>query len=168
GPTCTCRRVPRRERAVRLRHPGAVRLPRPQGSSPHPAAVDPVRSRDRRDAGRRAVAVRQQRPAGSQQVGRLPAGRLPRLPRHGPAGTLQVTAIAAVVAFPFGLLLALGRLSRLRPLSWISTVWIEFFRGIPMLLVVYGFLLALPAYGITFPRFWMLVFPMFLVDSATT
>src|SRR5699024_4365260 len=57
----------------------------------------------------------------------------------GLLGTLQVTAIAAVVAFPFGLLLALGRLSRLRPLSWISTVWIEFFRGIPMLLVVYGF-----------------------------
>lgn len=86
----------------------------------------------------------------------------------GLLGTLQVTAIAAVVAFPFGLLLALGRLSRLRPLSWISTVWIEFFRGIPMLLVVYAFLLALPAYGVTFPRFWMLVFPMILVSSATT
>lgn len=86
----------------------------------------------------------------------------------GLLGTLQVTAIAAVVAFPLGLLLALGRLSRLRPLSWVATVWIEFFRGIPMLLVVYAFLLALPAYGVTFPRFWMLVFPMILVSSATT
>src|SRR5690606_36074119 len=53
-------------------------------------------------------------------------------------------------------------------LSWLATGWIEFFRGIPMLLVVYAFLLALPAYGVTFDRFWMLVVPMILVSSATT
>lgn len=87
---------------------------------------------------------------------------------EGLLGTLRATAVAAVVAFPFGLLLALGRLSRLRVLSAVATAWIEFFRGIPMLLVVYAFLLALPAYGVTFPRFWMLVIPMILVSSATT
>jgi glutamate transport system permease protein len=37
-----------------------------------------------------------------------------------------------------------------------------------MLLVVYAFLLALPAFGVTFPRFWMLVIPMILVSSAST
>ena len=37
-----------------------------------------------------------------------------------------------------------------------------------MLLVVYAFLLALPAYGVNVPRFWMLVIPMILVSSATT
>ena len=83
-------------------------------------------------------------------------------------GTLKVTAIAALVAFPFGLLLALARLSRLSPLRVVATTWIEFFRGIPMLLVVYAFLRALPAFGVTFPRFWMLVIPMILVSSATT
>lgn len=87
---------------------------------------------------------------------------------RGLLGTLQVTAVAAVVAFPFGLLLALARLSRFGALSSVATVWIEFFRGIPMLLVVYAFLLALPAYGVTFPRFWMLVIPMILVSAATT
>lgn len=87
---------------------------------------------------------------------------------QGLVGTLQVTLIAAVVAFPLGLLLALGRLSHVRLLSGATTVWIEFFRGIPMLLVVYGFLLALPAYGVTFPRFWMLAIPMILVSSAST
>ncbi|PWH06189.1 amino acid ABC transporter permease [Brachybacterium endophyticum] len=86
----------------------------------------------------------------------------------GLAGTLEATAVAAVIAFPFGLVLALGRISRLRALSTVAAVWIEFFRGIPMLLVVYAFLLALPAYGVTFPRFWMLVIPMILVSSATT
>lgn len=87
---------------------------------------------------------------------------------EGLVGTLRATATAAVVAFPLGLLLALGRLSRQRVLSGVSAAWIEFFRGIPMLLVVYAFLLALPAYGVTFPRFWMLVIPMILVSSATT
>lgn len=82
--------------------------------------------------------------------------------------TLKVTALAAVVAFPLGLLLALARLSRLRVLSTLAAVWIEFYRGVPMLLVVYAFLLALPAFGVTFPRFWMLVIPMILVSSATT
>ena len=86
----------------------------------------------------------------------------------GLMGTLKATAMAAVVAFPLGLLLALGRLSRITPLSAAVTCWIEFFRGIPMLLVVYAFLLALPAYGVNVPRFWMLVIPMILVSSATT
>jgi glutamate transport system permease protein len=87
---------------------------------------------------------------------------------RGLLGTVQVTAVAAVVAFPLGLLLALARLSRLGPLRGTATLWIEFFRGMPMLLVVYAFLLALPAYGVTFPRFWMLVIPMILVSSAST
>jgi glutamate transport system permease protein len=83
-------------------------------------------------------------------------------------GTLKATAMAGVVAFPFGLLLALARRSKVRVLSPVAAVWIEFFRGIPMLLVVYAFLLALPAYGVDLPRFWMLVVPMILVSSATT
>lgn len=83
-------------------------------------------------------------------------------------GTLKVTALAAVVAFPFGLLLALARISRVSLLRAAAITWIEFFRGIPMLLVVYAFLLALPAFGVTFPRFWMLVIPMILVSSAAT
>lgn len=108
--------------------------------------------------------------------GQLDAGKwLPYLRRdyiaflgQGLWGTLRATGVAALFAFPFGLLLALARLAPVRPLSWAATGWIEFFRGIPMLLVVYAFLLALPAYGVTFDRFWMLVVPMILVSSATT
>jgi glutamate transport system permease protein len=111
-----------------------------------------------------------------QKNGQLDAGKwLPYLRRDylaflgkGLFGTLKATALGAVVAFPFGLLLALARRSNVGPLSAVSTVWIEFFRGIPMLLVVYAFLLVLPAYGVNFPRFWMLVIPMILVSSATT
>lgn len=87
---------------------------------------------------------------------------------QGLMGTLKATGMAAVVAFPLGLVLALGRHAQIPGLSHLVAVWIEFFRGIPMLLVVYAFLLALPAYGVNVPRFWMLVIPMILVSSATT
>lgn len=89
---------------------------------------------------------------------------------QGAKGTFLATAVAAVFAFPLALLLALGRLSPFLPLRWVTTAWIEVFRSIPMLLVVYFFLLALPGppFNVTFPVFWMLVIPMILVSSATT
>lgn len=85
----------------------------------------------------------------------------------GLKGTFSATAMAAVVAFPFGLLLALGRHGG-GLVGKIATAWIEFFRSVPMLLVVYAFLLALPRYGVDLPIFWMLVVPMILVSSAST
>lgn len=89
---------------------------------------------------------------------------------QGARGTFLATAVAAVIAFPLALILALGRLSSLRPVAWASTAWIEVFRSIPMLLVVYFFLLALPGppFHLVLPRFWMLVIPMILVSSAST
>ena len=86
----------------------------------------------------------------------------------GIGNTFLATAVAAVVAVPFGLVLALGRLSRNRVLSRISVAWIEFFRSMPMILVVYALLLALPRSGIVLPVFWMLVVPMILVSSASS
>ncbi len=91
-----------------------------------------------------------------------------RLLGKGMLGTLIATSVGAIFAFPLGLLLALGRLSKNRVLSAFCTGWIEFFRAIPMLLVVYAFLLALPRYGMDVATFWKLVIPMILVSSATT
>ena len=90
----------------------------------------------------------------------------------GLKGTFLTTVVAAVVAFPLALLLALGRLSRLAVVSRPVTAWIEFFRSVPMLLVVYFFLLALPRVHVggqplNLPIFWMLVVPMILVSSAS-
>ena len=80
---------------------------------------------------------------------------------HGLWGTLKVTALAAVVAFPFGLLLALARMSRFRLLKAVAVTWIEFFRGIPMLRPMRS---AGPAGVRRRSRaFWMLVVPMILV-----
>ncbi|AXE39049.1 amino acid ABC transporter permease [Acidipropionibacterium virtanenii] len=88
----------------------------------------------------------------------------------GLEGTIAATAVAMVVAFPLALGLALARVSRNRAVSAIATGWIEFFRAIPMLLIVYAFLLFLPRepIGLDLPLFWKLVIPMIITSSATT
>jgi glutamate transport system permease protein len=86
---------------------------------------------------------------------------------HGLEGTLKATAVSAVLAFPLGALLALFRLSRTRAVRWISTAYIELFRSVPLLLLIYAFLLALPRYHLNFPIFWKLVIPIVMVSSAS-
>jgi putative glutamine transport system permease protein len=58
--------------------------------------------------------------------------------------TLKLAAIAIAVSFVAGVLLALGRLSRFRPLSVIATVYIEGMRALPVLLVIFFAYFALP------------------------
>jgi glutamate transport system permease protein len=85
---------------------------------------------------------------------------------QGLLGTITATALAALFAFPLGVVLALGRLSRLRVLRWLSVGYIELFRSIPLLLLVYAFLLALPRFGLNLPILWKLVVPIVLVNVA--
>ena len=84
----------------------------------------------------------------------------------GIRGTIIATAVAAVLSFPLGVVLALGRLSRNGLLRRVSTWYIELFRSIPLLLLIYAFLLALPRYGINLPILWKLVVPIVLVNVA--
>jgi glutamate transport system permease protein len=81
-------------------------------------------------------------------------------------GTLKATGMSAVLAFPLGALLALMRLSRRRPVRMLAVGYIEVFRSIPLLLLIYAFLLALPRYGVNLPVFWKLVVPIVMVMSA--
>jgi len=85
---------------------------------------------------------------------------------NGLLGTLKATGMSALLAFPLGGLLALMRLSARRPVRWLATGYIELFRSIPLLLLIYAFLLALPRYHVNLPIFWKLVVPIVLVSSA--
>lgn len=58
--------------------------------------------------------------------------------------TVVYTAAAFAVGLGLGIVLALMKLSSVRPYRWIATVYIEFFRGIPALLVVIAFGFAVP------------------------
>jgi general L-amino acid transport system permease protein len=51
--------------------------------------------------------------------------------------TLMVSAVAIVLAFPLGLLLALARRSTLPALRWIATAYIEIIRGVPLITLLF-------------------------------
>jgi glutamate transport system permease protein len=84
----------------------------------------------------------------------------------GVRATLVVTAVAAVIAFPCGALVALARLSRSRLVRWPGRTYVEIFRAVPVLLLLYVFLFGLPRLGLTLPPFWQLVVPIVLSNAA--
>ena len=61
--------------------------------------------------------------------------------------TIAYTAGAFFVGLTIGTALALMRLSKVAPYRWLSTVYVEFFRGVPALIV----LIAFGGLGIAFP-----------------
>ncbi len=85
---------------------------------------------------------------------------------QGVAGTLKATAAAAVLAFPLGVVLALLRVSPNRLLRIAATGYVELFRSVPLLLLIYAFLLALPRLGLNLPIFFKLVVPIAMVNVA--
>ncbi len=80
--------------------------------------------------------------------------------------TLGIAAVCALLSLPIGAFLALFRLSDSPVVRWPAVVFIEFFRSVPLLVVVYVFLMALPQAGFVFPVFWQLVIPIVLCSSA--
>lgn len=80
-------------------------------------------------------------------------------------GTFKVALTAGVLALALGLVLMLGRTSGVPLLAAVSRVFIDFFRGLPSLLLVYFFFLVVPQYGIKMDSFWMLVLPITLTAS---
>ena len=79
---------------------------------------------------------------------------------RGLLGTIEVAAAAGIMAFTAGLLLMLGRISKIRILRGISTVLIEFSRGVPTLLFIYFFFLVVPQFGFKLPAFLKISMPV--------
>jgi glutamate transport system permease protein len=71
-----------------------------------------------------------------------------------------------VLAIVFGSLLALGRLARNAPTRWLSGGWVEIFRAVPLLLLIYFSARGLPRLGVDAPAFWYVVFGLTLYNSA--
>ncbi|WP_010204228.1 amino acid ABC transporter permease [Salinibacterium sp. PAMC 21357] len=84
----------------------------------------------------------------------------------GLLGTLQAAAIVAILGASFGTLLALGRVSKVRWLSWLCAGYIEIARTVPVLLLIYLMLFGLPQLGINFPVLWKLAIPLTLANAA--
>ena len=58
---------------------------------------------------------------------------------------LEIAAIAIVFSLAVGLLLALARLAKLKPLSVVAGVWIDVWRNLPLIFIILYLALALPA-----------------------
>lgn len=82
--------------------------------------------------------------------------------------TLRAAAVSALLSFPIGIALGWARMARSTALRGAVGLWIDAMRAIPMLLLVYFFLLAVPNWGLTLPSMWMLVVPIVMCTSATT
>lgn len=84
----------------------------------------------------------------------------------GFVGTAEVALTSGVIALALGLLLMLGRICPIAPVSWVFRAIIEFFRGVPSLLLILFFFAVLPKVGVVLPAFWMLVIPISLAAAA--
>lgn len=81
--------------------------------------------------------------------------------------TLQAAFYALILATILGVFLAVGRMSHSPWLRLPSTGVIEFFRGVPLLLLIFFFFLGFPlAFGINLPALWALVFGLTLYNGA--
>ena len=67
--------------------------------------------------------------------------------------TIQATIVGFALAAILGLLMALGRRSENRLISWPSTIVIEFIRMTPLLVQLFFFFFVLPQYGLRLPAF---------------
>ncbi len=68
--------------------------------------------------------------------------------------TLLLTVVGIVFSFPIGVLLALGRQSKLPVISWLCVGYIELIRGVPFISVLFMAQLMLPLFlpGVTIDR----------------
>lgn len=70
---------------------------------------------------------------------------------EGVKNTLIIAFASVVIGVFFGTLMAVMRMSKIKPLKWISCAYIEFIRGTPLMVQLMFIFYGLPMIGITFP-----------------
>lgn len=70
----------------------------------------------------------------------------------GVQNTLILAFFSVCIGTVLGTLMAMARLSRIKPLKWFATAYIEFVRGTPLLVQLMFIFYGLPMLGVTFPE----------------
>ena len=70
---------------------------------------------------------------------------------EGMRNTLILAFFTLLFGTLLGILMAMARLSPFRPLKWLATAYIEFFRGTPLMVQLMFIFYGLPMIGVTFP-----------------
>ena len=76
-------------------------------------------------------------------------------------GTLRLAIPAIVLGFALGIIIGIGRLAKTRWIRFLATIYVEFFRGVPLVMVIFWFWfiipnlmrISLPEYGIALTAF---------------
>ena len=71
---------------------------------------------------------------------------------EGVENTLIIAFFTVLFGTLLGILLAVAKLSSFKPLKWLSTAYIEFFRGTPLMVQLMFIFYGLPMIGVTFPE----------------
>lgn len=71
--------------------------------------------------------------------------------------TVQITALGCVLAVALAILAALGKLYGPRPIRWLATTYVEFFRGTSALVQLFWLFFVLPDFGISMEAFTVAV-----------
>jgi glutamate transport system permease protein len=84
----------------------------------------------------------------------------------GLVNTIKVAAVSMAGALAIGALMALARLSKSRVPRLLASVYVEFFRGLPLYLLIAFCAFALPQSGIDINLFWALALGLIVYNSA--
>ena len=84
----------------------------------------------------------------------------------GMVNTLKAAAVAAVLALVLGALLALARLARNRPVRWATATFIELFRGVPLILLIFFSYFGLRSWEVDITPFRALVLALTIYNGA--
>lgn len=85
---------------------------------------------------------------------------------EGLLNTVKAAVLAAALSVGVGFLLALGRLARTAPLRWACRSYVELFRSIPLLIMIFAAFLGLPEIGVDVSRYTALVVALTIYNSA--
>lgn len=85
---------------------------------------------------------------------------------QGLLNTLRLAGVAMTVALVVGLVLALARLAPWRLLRLAAGAWVEFFRGLPLVLLILFSFLGFDRLGVDLSPFWAAALGLILYNSA--
>ena len=99
------------------------------------------------------------------EIGQMLADNAPFL-LGGLLTTLLLTVLGFVGALLLGTTMAVFRVCPITPLRVVGTVYVEFFRNVPLLTLLILIVFGLPDIGLLFPLFWCGVLGLVLAGSA--
>lgn len=85
---------------------------------------------------------------------------------HGFLTTIEVSIVALILSLILGIIIAVFRISQVKPLEWFGTAYVEFFRNTPLVIQIFFFYFGLPSIGIDLSKFLVASFGLAIYTSS--